>query len=114
MESPKVIIGKLFNNRIIFEPLNIPRGTEWIKWLSSEDLIEFTKELLRLVDQITKGKKDTNDLEIFLSEWHETALVNQEDDVLNDIMEAEFEIDAGKGKDWKGSNHSKRAFGECG
>jgi hypothetical protein len=100
MESPKVIIGKLFNNRIIFKPLNIPRGTEWLKWLSSEDLIEFTKELLRLVDQITKGKKDTNDLEIFLSEWHETALVNQEDDVLNDIMAAEFEIDAGKGKDW--------------
>jgi len=50
MESPKVIIGKLFNNRIIFKPLNIPRGTEWLKWLSSEDLIEFTKELLRLVD----------------------------------------------------------------
>jgi hypothetical protein len=94
MGSPKVIIGRLINDKITFKPVLISKETEWVKWLDSEELVEFTTQLLKLVERIAKGRKTANDLELFLSEWRETALINQENDVLNDIIEAESELNA--------------------
>ena len=73
---------------------------DWHKWLEPEELVEFLEELLKLVTQISEGKKDATTLSIFLSEWRETALINTEPDVLADIAEAEQELDAGGGKPW--------------
>lgn len=101
MGSQKVIIGKLTNDKITFRPITISKANEWLKWLDSEELVEFTSELLKLVEKISKDRKKVNDLEIFLSEWHETALINQENDILDDIIEAKAELDAGGGKEWK-------------
>ena len=100
MESPKVVIGRLVKDRITFKPMIISKGNEWVKWLDSEELVEFIAELLKLADQIAKGKKDSSDIELFLSEWRETALINQESDVLDDIIEAESELGSGGGKEW--------------
>lgn len=85
MESPKVVIGKLINNEITFKPMAISKETEWLKWLDPEELSEFTKQLLKLVNKITKGKKTVDDLELFISEWRETASIYQEKDILEDI-----------------------------
>ena len=73
---------------------------DWLKWLEPEELVEFFEELLKLVTQISEGKKDATTLSIFLSEWRETALINTEPDVLADIAEAQQELDAGGGKPW--------------
>jgi hypothetical protein len=94
MESPKVVIGRFMDNEITFKPITISKETEWLKWLDSEELAEFTKQLLKLVSKITKGKKTADDLELFISEWRETALIHQEKDILEDIAEAELELSA--------------------
>ena len=73
---------------------------DWFKWLESEELVEFFEELLKLITQISEGKKDATTLSTFLSEWRETALINSEPDVLADIAEAERELNAGGGKPW--------------
>ncbi len=86
--------------RLIFKPVAISKTTDWLKWLDSDELVEFTADLLKLVEQIAKGRKDSTKLALFLSEWRETALLNQETDVLRDITEAEEELNAGGGKDW--------------
>ena len=62
--------------------------------------MSFRAELLKMVTQISEGKKDAETLSIFLSEWRETALINSEPDVLADIAEAEQELDAGGGIPW--------------
>jgi hypothetical protein len=100
LESPKVVIGRLIDNEITFKPMTISKETEWLKWLAPEELAEFTKQLLKLVSKITKGKKTVDDLELFISEWHETALIYKEKGILEDITEAELELSAGGGKDW--------------
>ncbi|MDQ1328594.1 MAG: hypothetical protein QG641_1879 [Candidatus Poribacteria bacterium] len=100
MESPKVVIGRLINDRLTFRPVTISKNAQWIKWLDSEELMEFATDLLKLVDQITKSKKSVSDLDLFLSEWQETALINREEGVLDDIREAELELNSGGGKEW--------------
>lgn len=37
---------------------------------------------------------------VFLDEWRETALLNLEPDIIEEIAEAEKELDAGGGKEW--------------
>ena len=91
MESPKVVIGKLIDNEITFKPMTISKETEWLKWLDPEELAEFTKQLLKLVNKITKGKKTVGDLELFIYEWRETALIYQESEILDDIA-VELEV----------------------
>lgn len=44
---------------------------------------------------MAKGKKDSFELAVFLSEWRETALLNQETDVLKDIAKAKEELNTG-------------------
>ena len=73
---------------------------DWLKWLEAAELVAFFEELLKLVTQISEGKKDAGALSIFLADWRETALINSEPDVLADIVEAEQELDAGGGKPW--------------
>lgn len=72
----------------------------WIKNLKSEELVEFFDELLKLVIFISEGKKDVETLTFFLDEWRETALLNLEPDIIEEIAEAEKELDAGGGKEW--------------
>lgn len=100
MGTPKVVVGRLIDNRLIFKPVAISKTTDWLKWLDSDELVEFTADLLKLVEQIAKGRKKPAEIALFLSEWRETALLNQEADVLRDITEAEEELNAGGGKDW--------------
>ncbi|MBM3235805.1 hypothetical protein FJZ31_05855 [Candidatus Poribacteria bacterium] len=100
MGTPKVVIGRLLDDRLIFKPVAISKTAYWLKWLDSDELVEFTADLLKLVEQIAKGRKNSTELALFLSEWRETALLNQETDVLRDIMEAEEELNSGRGKDW--------------
>lgn len=59
----------------------------------------FFADLFKLLTQISEGKKDTETLSIFLSEWRETALINSEPDVLADIVEAQQELAADGGKE---------------
>ncbi|MBC8235250.1 hypothetical protein H8E77_37370 [bacterium] len=100
MGTPKVVVGRLIDDSLIFKPVAISKTADWLKWLESNELVEFTADLLKLVEQIAKGRKSSTELALFLSKWRETALLNQETDVLRDIVEAEEELNIGGGKDW--------------
>ena len=100
MGNPKVVVGRLLDNRLLFSPIRVSKATDWLKWLDFDELAEFTTDLLSLVAQIAGGKKDVTLLTRFLDEWRETALLSQETDVLLDITEAEKELNSGDGKEW--------------
>ena len=100
MGTPKVVIGRLIEDQLLVKSIAISKTVDWLKWLDADELVEFLSELLRLVTQISQGKKGAEALSLFLSEWRETALLNREPEVLADMMTAEKELDAGGGKDW--------------
>jgi hypothetical protein len=100
MGNPKVVVGRLLDNRLLFSPIRVSKATDWLKLLDFDELAEFTTDLLTLVAQIADEKKDVTLLIRFLDEWRETALLSQETDVLLDIAEAEKELNAGGGKEW--------------
>ncbi len=88
------------NDQLFVKSVTTSKHLDWIKQLDPEELVEFFAELLTLVTQISDGKKEVETLSVFLSEWHETALLNSEPEVLEDILEAERELTAGGGKAW--------------
>ena len=100
MGTPKVVIGRLIEDQLLVKSIAISKTVDWLKWLDADELVEFLSELLRLVTQISQGKKGAEALSLFLSEWRETAWLNREPEVLADMMTAEKELDAGGGKDW--------------
>ena len=100
MEKPELVIGQKINDQLLVKPFTTSKHLDWIKWLETEELVEFFEELLSLVTQISDGKKNRETLWIFLADWRETAMINSEPDVLADIAEAEREWDAGGGKPW--------------
>ena len=100
MKKTKLVVGHLMNDELSVKSVTPLRSFDWIKWLDSEELVEFFAELFKLLTQISGGKKDAETLSIFISEWRETALINSEPDVLADIAEAEQELDAGGGIPW--------------
>ncbi len=100
MKNPKLVVGHLIGDQLLFKSIATSKSLDWLKWLDTDDLVEFLAELFRLVTLISQGKKEAEKLSLFLSEWRETALLNQESDVLEDIMAAEKELDAGGGKAW--------------
>ena len=100
MKKSKLVVGHLMNDQLLVKSVTTSKHLDWLKWLEAEELVEFFGELLKLVTQISEGKKDTATLSIFLADWRETALINSEPDVLADIAEAEQELDAGGGKPW--------------
>ena len=100
MRKPKIVVGHLMSNQLSVKSVATSKHMDWLIGLDSEELVEFFAELLKLVAQISQRKKKADALSIFLSEWRETALLNQELDVLEDIIAAEKELDAGGGKDW--------------
>lgn len=100
MANPRVVVGQLLDNGLFFKPIRISKATDWLKWLDSDELAEFTADLLSLVAQVADGKKDAILLNRFLDEWRETVLLSQENDALLDIVEAEKELDSGGGKEW--------------
>ena len=100
MRKPELVIGHEINGRLIVKSILTAKNLDWLEWLDTREVVEFFEELLKLLAQISEGKKDTKTLPIFLSEWRETALINSEPDVLADIAEAERELDAGDGKPW--------------
>jgi hypothetical protein len=100
MRKPKLVVGHLMNDQLFVKSVATSKPLDWIKWLETEELVEFFSELLQTVTQISEGKKDAGTLSIFLSEWRETALLNSEPEVLEDIAEAEQELAAGGGKAW--------------
>lgn len=88
------------NDQLSVQSVAISKSFDWLKWLETEELVEFFAELFKLLTRISEGKKDAETLSIFLSEWRETALINSESDVLADILEAQQELAAGGGKEW--------------
>ena len=100
MKNPKLVVGHLMNDQLFVKSVTTSKHLDWLKQLDPEELVEFFAELLKLVTQISEKKKDAETLSIFLSEWHETALLNSESEVLEDILEAEKELTAGGGKAW--------------
>ena len=100
MKNLKLVIGHLMNDQLSVKSVPTSKSLGWLKQLAPEELVEFFSELLKLVTQISDGKKDAETLSIFLSEWRETALLNSEPEVLEDILEAERELTAGGGKAW--------------
>ena len=99
-EKPKIVVGHLMNDQLFVKSVTASKHFDWLKWLEAAELVAFFEELLKLVTQISEGKKDAGVLSIFLADWRETALINSEPDVLADIVEAEQELDAGGGKPW--------------
>lgn len=89
MKSSEFVIGKIVDNEITFEKIAISKDIEWLKWLDSKELAEFTKQLLKIINKVTKGKKTISDLESFISEWRETSLICQEFDY---DVHAELEV----------------------
>ena len=100
MKNLKLVIGHLMNDQLSVKSVPTLKNLGWLKQLDPEELVEFFSELLKLVTQISEGKKNAETLPIFLSEWRETALLNSESEVLEDILEAERELTAGGGKAW--------------
>ena len=100
MKKPELVIGHHINDRLVVKSIVTSKNLDWLKWLDTKEVVEFFEELLKLLAQISEGKKDAATLSIFLADWRETALINSEPDVLADIAEAEQELDAGGGKPW--------------
>lgn len=100
MKKPKLVVGHLMNDQLLVKSVTTPKHIDWLKWLETEELVEFFGEFLKLMTQISEGKKDVATLSTFLADWRETALINSEPEVLADIAEAEQELDAGGGKPW--------------
>lgn len=100
MRNLKLVVGHLMNDQLFVKSVTTSKHLDWLKQLDPEELVEFFAELLKLVTQISEGKKDAGTLSIFLSEWRESALLNSEPEVLEDILEAEKELTAGGGKAW--------------
>jgi len=100
MKKSKLVVGHLMNDELLVKTITTSKSFDWLKWLETEELVEFFMELLKTVTQISEGQKDAETLSIFLSEWRESALINSEPDVLADIAEAEQELDAGGGIPW--------------
>lgn len=100
MKNPKLVVGHLMNDQLFVKSVKTSKHLDWLRQLDPEELVEFLAELLKLVTQISDGKKNAETLSVFLSEWHETALLNSEPEVLEDILEAEKELSAGGGKSW--------------
>ena len=100
MRNPKLVVGHLMNDQLFVKSVTTSKHLNWLKQLDPEELVEFFSELLKIVTQISEGKKDPETLSIFLDEWRETALLNSEPEVLEDVIEAEKELDAGGGKPW--------------
>ena len=100
MKKPKLVVGHLMNDQLLVKSVTTSKHLDWLKWLETDELVEFFAELLKLVTHISEGKKDAETLSIFLDEWRETALINSEPEVLADIAEAQQELAAGGGKTW--------------
>ena len=100
MKKPKLVVGHLMNDQLLVKSVTTSKHLDWVRWLDTEELVEFFAALLKLVSQISEGKKDTETLSIFLAEWRETALINSEPEILADIAEAQQELAAGGGKTW--------------
>ena len=100
MKKPKLVVGHLMNDQLLVKSVTTPKHIDWLKWLETEELVEFFEEFLKLMTQISEGKKDVATLSTFLADWRETALINSEPKVLADIIEAEQELDARGGKPW--------------
>ena len=100
MKKPKLVVGHLMNDQLFVKSVTISKHLDWLKWLETEELVEFFAELLKLVTHISEAKKGAETLSVFLSEWRETALINSEPEVLADIAEAQQELAAGGGQSW--------------
>lgn len=88
------------NDQLLVQSVAPSKSFDWLKWLETEEFVEFFAELFKLLTRISEGRKDAETLSIFLSEWREIALINSEPDVLADIFEAQQELAAGGGKKW--------------
>ena len=57
MRNLKLVIGHLMNDQLSVKSVPTLKGLGWLKQLDPEELVEFFAELLKLVTQISEGKK---------------------------------------------------------
>ena len=86
MKKPKLVVGHLMNDQLLVKSVTTPKHIDWLKWLETEELVEFFGEFLKLMTQISEGKKDVATLSTFLADWRETALINSEPEVLRILL----------------------------
>ena len=58
MKKSKLVVGHLMNDQLLVKSVTTSKHLDWLKWLEAEELVEFFGELLKLVTQISEGKKD--------------------------------------------------------
>lgn len=78
MKKHELVIGHHINDRLVVKSIVTSKNLDWLKWLDTKEVVEFFEELLKLLAQISEGKKDAATLSIFLADWRETALINSE------------------------------------
>jgi hypothetical protein len=96
----KLVLGSYEADNLLMETFDIPERMQWLTFLHVGELVQFVKELFETILAVNAGERTIQELSRFLDEWHETALLNHEQDVLQDLHEAEWELDSGGGKEW--------------
>jgi hypothetical protein len=96
----KLALGNYTADKLQVITFNVPERIAWIEFLELDELVEFVTELFEMTSSVKAGENTIQDLIQLLEEWRETALLNQESGILQDVQEAEQEISTGGGKDW--------------
>ena len=66
MKKPELVVGHLMSDQLFVKPLAASKHYDWHKWLEPEELVAFFEELLKLVTQISEGKKTLRHFQLFL------------------------------------------------
>ena len=95
MKHPKVVVGYFIDDEMFVRAVTPPEYLEWIKWLDSDEIIEFFEGLLNLVAQISQKKERGEALTIFLGGWRAVATTREDlyiseeiDDLDEDVMDS--------------------------
>ena len=65
MKKPKLVVGHLMNDQLLVKSVATSKSFDWIKWLETEELVEFFAELFKLLTRISEGKKTLNYFQFF-------------------------------------------------
>jgi hypothetical protein len=65
MKNLKLVVGHLMNDQLFVKSVKTAKHLNWLKQLYPEELVEFFAELLKLVTQISDGKKMPKNFRFF-------------------------------------------------
>ena len=57
MKKPKLVVGHLMNDQLLVKSVVTSKSFDWLKWLETEELVEFFAELFKLLTQISDRQK---------------------------------------------------------